>query len=112
MRLNPDCIRDLLLTAEEHENMLYPGNFNLLDKYDRQEVIYHIKQCHMSELILVTEYANDGGYRISDLTPKGHELVSQIRPEFNWSKITKILLKHGCSISAIIQCATTICSSL
>ena len=34
MRLNPECIRDILLTAEKYENMRYPGNFDLLDKYE------------------------------------------------------------------------------
>lgn len=109
MRLNPDCIRDILLTADENENMYYPGEYDLLDKYDDQEVIYHINQCYMADLIIKGN-SYDNMCCIRDLTPQGHELVSQIRPEFRWSKITNALLKYGSSISALIQCAASICS--
>ena len=50
MRLNPDCIRDILLTVEENtgykESMFYEtkDDFKLLKKYSEDVVRCHIKQ--------------------------------------------------------------------
>ena len=54
MRLNPDCIRDILLTVEENtgyrESMLYESNqeFARLKKYSEDVVRYHMKQCDLN----------------------------------------------------------------
>ncbi len=108
MRLNPNCIRDILLTVEENEDMYYPGQYELLNKYDSKEIIYHLKQCHMSGLLTNLSSYVDGGYCVDDLTPQGHELISQIRSTSNWTKILKNLSEIGTSIKTIIEVAALV----
>ena len=53
MRLNPDCIRDILLTVEANTDYSNDWDFDAdcikqkpLNRYTYDEVIYHIWQCN------------------------------------------------------------------
>lgn len=71
MRLNNDCVRDILLSVEEvcdfNESFRYSkfsNDFERLQPYPHDEIIYHIKQCKLAGLI-TSMFATDGGdYRI------------------------------------------------
>ena len=103
MRLNPDCIRDILLTAEENEDMCYPGKFDLLDKYNEKEVIYHINQCDSYQLIFKRAYY-DNQYCITDLTPRGHDFLANIRSQKAWAKVKETAAENdGLSLNALIS---------
>lgn len=94
MRLNPNCIRDLLLTVEEHSDFHHQTEyhketpFERLSHYSHEEIIYHIKQCDKSNLISDVHYY-DGGNNIDilDLTPQGHEFLANIRNDSVWKKV-------------------------
>ena len=99
MKLNPDCIRDILFSVEELSgpNSLIPST-SLIDtkflknKYSYDEVLYHIRQLDWSGY-LITPSRNktlDGIYYISDLSPAGHEFISDIRTDTNWNKVKQI----------------------
>lgn len=108
MQLNPDCIRDILLTVEANEDMEYPGKYELLDKYDCQEVIYHLKQCHMEGFFSeMTTYLFDD-YTVEGLSPQGHDAVAKIRSEKAWKKVLKKLLEVGVSIKSLIDIIGTL----
>lgn len=57
MKLNPDCIRDILFVVEENatfsddvqEETLYQ---KLIPKYSQEEILYHVRQCEHSGLFL------------------------------------------------------------
>lgn len=58
MRLNNDCVRDILLSVEEvcdfNESFRYSkfsNDFERLQPYSHDEIIYHIKQCKLAGLI-------------------------------------------------------------
>lgn len=122
LKLNNDCIRDLLLTVEEetgyNKMMIYnnpdyeSNNFKLLSKYSYEEMIYHINQCEKSDLIEVgispEEYTT-----ISDLTPKGHKYISDIRSDNVWGKTKSIANKIGAkSLDAMIQISSNVISEI
>lgn len=104
MKLNPDCVRDVLLSIEElssyngliSSEQLLGSNF-LKDKYDKDEVLYHIQQLDWSGLIKVPSRCKtlDGEYFINDLSPAGHEFLSNIRMDTNWNKVKSISKKAG-----------------
>lgn len=94
MKLNIDCIRDILITVEENTDLdtifvykkvdLYP----LLSKYDHKEITYHMRQCELSGLLIGVQFLDDGDLiYISDLSPAGHEFLANSRTKNVWKKI-------------------------
>ncbi|NFL75523.1 DUF2513 domain-containing protein [Clostridium sporogenes] len=117
MRLNPDCIRDILLTVEEstgfNSTMYYPDDYELLSKYSNNEVLYHIKQCELSELITEVSWFIDSACAIHDLSPEGHKFLADIRSDTTWNKTKEISKKVGSSsISALKEIATAVITEL
>ena len=102
MRLNPDCIRDILLQVEESnsfnivftdKNPLYGLNF--LQKYSLEEVRYHIKQCEYMNFI---SCKNSIKYTtIYDLFPEGHAFLADIRHDTVWNNTKSIAKSLGVS---------------
>ena len=96
MKFNPNCVRDILLECErviEPYAELYIEEKdipNSLSKYSWSELLYHLEQCKMAELF--EKGSNQdmiGGYTITDLSPKGHELLAKIRSDKGWKKVIK-----------------------
>lgn len=84
MKLNPDCIRDILLSVEEICDMqnIYDSLNDkppLLDKYSENDIEYHARQCNLSGFLLGYREGSQGGFSINDLTPKGHEFLANTR---------------------------------
>ena len=110
MRLNPDCIRDLLLTIEEKcdfENQwTYDKNMPLedrLEKYTRDELSYHLLQCKRSNLIVAGKFYGQGGNLIVyDLSPEGHSFLANVRKDSIWDKTKSIAKEKICSISLAV----------
>ncbi|HCT70633.1 MAG TPA: hypothetical protein DF409_05900 [Bacteroidales bacterium] len=99
MRLNPDCIRDILLSVEEkcdfRNGFMFPSEIERLNKYDQEEVLYHLKQCQLSGLLhKVTFYLNGSCY-VNDLSPSGHQFLADIRTDNNWTKTKTIAENVG-----------------
>lgn len=120
MKLNPDCIRDILLFVEANTSLNSPVDIDPdylpepLSIYSSDEVMYHIKQCELSALFgdEVSWYV-DGNCMIRYLSPSGHQFLSDIRSDNAWNKTKEIA--HGVgvnSIDAIKQIATGVISAL
>lgn len=114
MKLNPDCIRDILLTVEEYAS---PANHLTIDdpttplnialqnpcdiKYERlkgytfEEIKYHIRQCNESGLLINFKTYINGTLSIDDLSPDGHQLLSDIRSDTVWNKTKSICVEFG-----------------
>ena len=99
MKLNPDCIRDILFVVEN--NATYSNDvseetiFKELDsKYPREEILYHVRQCEHSGLFLQVVHYFDG-FSIQDLSPYGHQFINDIRQDNNWSKTKEIAKSVG-----------------
>ena len=106
MKLNPDCIRDILLDIESkttfktYAKYTEPDDFNNLQpKYEVDEIMYHIRQCEHSELFIdKVSYFIGGGCMVRDLSPKGHQFINNIRQDTNWNR-TKDIAKNVGSFS-------------
>ncbi|MBV1817304.1 DUF2513 domain-containing protein [Bacteroidales bacterium MSK.15.36] len=119
MKLNPDCIRDILLTVEENTSygkfMSYDTDteYERLKTYSDKEVMYHIKQCELSNLITKVSYYMDGGCLIHDLSPKGHEFIANIRTDTNWNKTKDVANKVGSySLDTLTKIASEVIASV
>lgn len=95
MRLNPDCIRAILLTVEKKSDYHHQTHYlcgeaidTILDNFSHEEIIYHINQCELSDLIYDVSYCDGGkSIYIKDLTPLGHEFLTNIKNETVWKKL-------------------------
>lgn len=119
MKLNPECIRDILLTVEENTSfsqlMEYPFNnaYTRLLVYNEEEVLYHIKQCQLSGLLTKVNWYLEGGCLIHDLSPIGHEFLVNIRNDNNWKKTKEISKDIGsASLDVLKQIAAKVISNL
>ena len=120
MKLNPDCVRDILLTAEENCDFLSPWDFHKGDSIDRlnsyshEEIAYHIRQCELSRLLEAVEYCDGGDWiTITDLTPDGHKFLADIRSDTVWKDVKEVSQKVGSSsLSSLSKIATGIISAI
>lgn len=121
MKLNNDCVRDILLTLEEvctfENKFIYDIASpppHLLEEYSREEVLYHIRQCEHSALLLEPLYYYGGNLvEISDLSPSGHEYLANIRSDNIWNKTKKVASEIGAtSLSAMVQISSQIITAI
>lgn len=122
MQLNPNCIRDILLTVEElvdyRHYIEYRKNeknpFPKLLQYSHDEIVYHINQCKLSEFILYTHFYDiDKTIVIGDLSPKGHEFLANIRSNNNWDKILNIAHEVGStSLDVLLKISTGVLTQM
>lgn len=121
MKLNPDCIRAILLSVEESTDcdsiFHYCRDENKhpqLAKYDHNEIYYHMRQCDMSGFFAGYTPCDGGDLVIiRDLTPAGHEFLANIRQESIWSNTKEIAGKIGSnSLSTLAQIAVNVASSM
>ena len=118
MRLDLDCVRDILFCEEENTNLrkrcffvdsglveaahfcgndvdIPPYQSSLLNKYENDILIYHVHYCLSADLIVGMEDSDEYQIWIADLSPKGHEFLSNIRANSNWEETKKIGSKVG-----------------
>lgn len=121
MRLNPDLVRDILLTAEEtidpNRTMMFGERceckYERLEKYSAAEISYHINQCYLSGFITKVNYLSYGLGMVEDLSPEGHSFLADIRADNNWNKTKSIAKNVGsCSLDAIKQIAADVIAKL
>lgn len=111
MKINPNCVRDLLIAVEtqctcsevfEYEKTNKPP---ALQNHLHESIVYHACQCADDGLFKCFEI-NDSGtvFFISDLTPKGHTLLNTMRDNTIWKKIaTKGISSIPSLVSIIVE---------
>lgn len=121
MKLNLDCVRSILMCVEENTGLhrfcyFVDIGFNqklkdmdmnsvkihqyqqaLMEQYDNDELIYHVRYCLQAGLIENSQPPTMGTHVnvVTDLTPKGHEFLANTRTSVNWEKAKKIGGKVG-----------------
>lgn len=115
MKLNPDCLRDILLYIEETTDLdnalvFEPNNLpQNLCNYDSQEVMYHIKQAQLSNLIVLQSWFISGSCLIKYLSPEGHQFVGNIKSDNVWQKVKEISKTMGASsVTLLAQIASNV----
>lgn len=118
MKLNPDCVRDILLSVEnvcDMENLFsFPNDkTELLEKYNNSEIEYHARQCNLAGLLYNYKASVSGGFIVIDLTPHGHEFLANIRDDSIWHDVKEVSAKVGTkSLSSLLQIASGIVSEI
>lgn len=121
MKLNPDCVRDILLEVEAATDFFRSLTYNVEEekpkrwkRYEHTEIIYHIRQCDHSGLIMGALYCEGGDYiEIGDLTPAGHQFLANVRQDTIWNKTKEIAGKVGSkSLDTLIQISSSVITEL
>lgn len=133
IRLDYECIRDLLLAIEDAIDYRQGCDFvrcdqldvaalyyrftdysdpqkTLLTKWNDHVLLYHLEQCIAAGLVSVEPEQNYTKHliQIRDLTPLGHEYINNIRGETIWKKTKDFVANMGgISLNAAVQFAST-----
>lgn len=116
MRIDNECVRDILFTIEETSTfeiacrMIETDKYPRLKKYDIDKIDYHIRYLKLKGLIF-----NPDPHPLSadnyDLMPDGHEFLANVREDSNWNKIKGLSSSIGFAslkaISAIAEGVAT-----
>lgn len=96
MKLDRDCVRDILLAIEEHQGLnerAFVSKFaqtHVGDKYGPDQSLYTTIKLFESGYINGRPIKADGGiheFVIYDLTPDGHAFIENIRDPEVWNAI-------------------------
>lgn len=120
MKLNPDCVRDILLKIEEIPDVKHHWDFTpknipeIFPTYSIEEIIYHLRQCELSGFLLNPSHnGNFDYYDVADLTPYGHEFLNNIRENNIWNGVKSVANKVGTtSLNALVQIASNVITQL
>lgn len=113
MRLDNDCIRDIMLYIED--NTTYEKRFidvdNLVNdlNYDKDTLYYHLSMISQANLFDKVNFADNRPYLISSLSWEGHQYLDNIREDHIWKAVKEKASKVGSvSLQVMIPLATAI----
>lgn len=137
MRLNIDCLRDILLCIEEVADCRRPAVFvdtdsvarigdhlgdhpkppsyqeKFLHAYNSNEIMYHLKYCFHAGLIETDRPPSGMQFIVRDLTPTGHDFLSDIRSKTVFEKTKEIAAElQAQSIPSIQKIASSVISAI
>lgn len=118
MKLNIDCVRDILIYLEE--NLSYNSEIDAcdieLEKYDSNEILYCISLLYDAGYIkaITAHTFTRPVYIIQSLTFQGHDLLDKIRDKSTWMKIKSKIsnITSSISLSLLNSVATTIITDM
>lgn len=121
MKLNPDCIRDILIELERSTDGQHyidyqfkddTTSFPLTKKYSAEEIFYHIRQCEYSGFFINPVWTLDNSFSLLDISPEAHQFIENIRSQNVWEKVKKIASAAGSlSINVLFQIAREVVTS-
>lgn len=104
MKLNPDCIRDILIVVEQIPDVHHRWDFDektipeFFPNYTFDEIIYHLRQCELNDFFLYPSHSMGYEYySVGDLSPAGHEFLANIRSDNFFNKVKNICKELGLS---------------
>ena len=107
MKLNPDCIRDILLFLEENLE-IKDGSFtwvslqtleDSLTAYSKEDIFYSVY--NLREINYIEGYFMGADNlkmyvcHIENITYAGHQFLDSVRPETVWNQTKSIIKKMG-----------------
>lgn len=121
MKLDRECVRNLLLTIEDarFNTTLNLDELSKIDKmaqFTSEQIIYTIEKLIEANFIVgKVTYAGDEPYfvMVNSLTWSGHQFLDNIRDDGVWTKTKKITSQFSSvSISMLSSVASSVISSL
>lgn len=133
MKINPDCVRDVMLGLEEQLGLflndkcsmefecsspdkLKKSSFIKGKGYSREDLFYSCLQAAENGYI-VAEYRIDKELRtieffyIMYITPKGHDFIASISNQQTWQEKIKPTLSAVGNVSLTVRCAVSASST-
>ena len=122
MKLNPDCVRDVLMALEGITDgrtsytfgsfEAFKENFSLA-AYTADEVEYHLRQCDMNGFLSGAKFSTSGGFTVVDISPRAHEFLANIRSDTVYKATKERLGKIGvCSLKALVDVAKSVAAEV
>ncbi len=120
MKLNTECVRDVLLALEDNLRLDYKGDIvpfctsdlaelEALSKYPESEILYTVKKLEEGGFLETRPDTEDPafGWFMGDcgITYKGHEFIASIRPQPVWLKVGKKVAKASGSVALNVLAA-------
>lgn len=119
MKLNIDCVRDVLLQCENiplNNSLKLSELANALPKYSEDEIVYtclKLKEADYLHIVIKQIGSATTVVKVTDITFSGHEFIEKIRPDSVFSTTKKVLGKIGVfSINMTSQVAGSVISAL
>lgn len=123
MRINPDCIRVVMLTIEnnlelgEIMQLFQLMDYPLVQSFTEQDVEYSLHQLTKEKMIeCEISYCIDGSYdyTIEDITPLGHQFCDKLRDKSLWDSLKSTFNDVGTisEITTILANAVSLADSL
>ncbi len=116
MKLNHDCVRDVLLAIEAlpYDSVVTIDELNV-SGYDQDAIRYIVLRLHEAGFIDGSEASSNDEYEclIRSLTFVGHEFLDNIRPQETWDKTKAIASRVGsASLDVMANIAAQVTTSL
>ena len=119
MKLNFDCVRDVLLELENlplNETISADELIEPLAQYDEDTILYTCMKLIEADY-LDANYSKyiDGGYSIiiKDITFIGHQFLADIHSDTVWNKVKNVAgIVGSTSIKALTQIATSVVTEI
>lgn len=117
MKLNYNCIRDVLLYLEDNLKInepLHSKNIELDYSFETiQYSVFKLEEAGYIQAQIIVADGLDKTAIINDITFYGHEFLNTVRPKTVWENTKDISVKLGVkSISALSQIASQIATQL
>lgn len=121
MKLNPNCVRDILIELEKlefHEEITIDELSSNLPSYNESEITYCCFKLIEADYITANVFdCIDGEYpqiqSIEDITFQGHEFLNNVRSNKIWKDVLEVGDKIGtASIGSIAQIASGVLTAL
>lgn len=121
MKLNVNCIRDVLLELEKlpfQQSCKMSELITALPKYDADDITYTCFKLAEADYITIQTISsiNSAGPSIrciNDITYSGHQFIANIRSDSVWNNVKEVSKKVGSnSIGAISQIAHSVVTEI
>lgn len=119
MKLNIDCIREVLLTMEDmprNESLSAAELRDILSDYSSDDVDYSclkLKEAGYIDAVIKVIPNEFFVLELKDITFLGHQFIADIKSDSVWDNVKEISKKVGSSsLSSLTQIATGVATSL
>lgn len=119
MKLNPDCMRDILFRMEEipyGEDLDISDLITSLPDYSTDDIQYSAKKLKEAGYITadIKEWiTGEAVLRVCDITYTGHQFLADIKSDTVWTQVKDVSKKVGSnSLNILSQIAASILTTL
>lgn len=107
MKINQDCMRDVLLSLEENLQLTVEEDglvvfsgipvsflYNVLPQYSKEDIFYTVTMLSDANLIVIKSKRVTGGVlycTILQMTYEGHQFLDRVRDPERWKNTKKVL---------------------